>query len=447
MAHASPRRRALVRTAGAAGVVALMALGAAPAGAADSDGPGLALGKIGPIDGVKPGSELSLPGSFTNTGTAALDKVWMAWSVTLGLGFSQTPSNCSTQNLGGADEMPQSFVMVCEFDQPVSPGVVYAPEGLKLKVQDSALNDELAVRVSDSRIETGTGEEGPPDQGTGPAVKLVERPDETPAAPGSTEPAWGKTDVTAKSTADFQVTGARLKGKVGDTVPLTVKFTNAGPGWVAGEPYSSVTHVHIKMPAGTTVTQASCKSLGQGTYDCGTPNSWVYPDSETSYKFKLKIDKAVAGAKGSVALEKKSRPFDPVKSNDTADILLDVDGADGGATGGGNSTGGSGGSGTAASGGSGSTSGSGGSGGTGGSSGSGTDTSGGSGTGASGGSGSASGSGASATGGDSGSSSTGGGLAATGSGSALPLAAAAAGAVVLGAGGVLVARRRAARQR
>lgn len=445
MAHASPRRRALFQTAGAFGAVALMALGAAPAGAADSDAAGLSLGRIGPIDEVKPGSELGLPGSFTNTGAAALDKVWMAWSVTLGLGFSQTPSNCVTQNLGGVDETPQSYVMVCEFDQTVDPGVVYAPEGLKLKVRDSALNDELAVRVSDSRIETGTGEEGPPDQGTGPAVKLVERPDETPAAPGSTEPAWRKTNVTAKSTADFQVTGAQLKGKVGDTVPLTVKFTNAGPGWVAGEPYTSVTHVRIKMPAGTTVTQASCQSQGQGTYDCGTYNSWVYADSETTYKFKLKIDKAVAGAKGSVALEKKSRPFDPVKSNDTADILLDVDGAD--ATGGGSSTGGSGGSGTdasggsgtAASGGSGSTSGSGGSGGTGGSGGSGTD--------ASGGSGSTSGSGASATGGDSGSSATGGGLAATGSGSALPLAAAAAGAVVLGAGGVLVARRRAARQR
>ncbi|WP_328695784.1 hypothetical protein [Streptomyces sp. NBC_00342] len=437
MAHASPRRRALFQTAGAVGAVALLALGAAPAGAADSDAPGLALGKIVPIDGVKPGSELSLPGSFTNTGTAALDKVWMAWSVTLGLGFSQTPSNCSTQNLGGADETPQSFVMVCEFDQTVDPGVVYAPEGLKLKVQDSALNDELAVRVSDSRIETGTGEEGPPDQGTGPAVKLVERPDETPAAPGSTEPAWGKTNVSAKSTADFQVTGAQLKGKVGDTVPLTVKFINAGPGWVAGEPYTSVTHVRVKMPAGTTVTQASCKSQGQGTYDCGTPNSWVYADSEITYKFKLKIDKAVAGAKGSVALEKKSRPFDPVKSNDTADILLNVDGAD--ATGGGDSASGSGGSGTAASGGSGSTSGSGDAGGTGGSGGSGTD--------ASGGSGSTSGSGTSATGGDSGSSSTGGDLAATGSGSPLPLAAAAAGTVVLGAGGVLVARRRAARQR
>ncbi|MER5274773.1 hypothetical protein ABT025_03320 [Streptomyces sp. NPDC002809] len=437
MVHASPGHRTLRRTAGAVGAAALLMLGAAPAGAADPD-TGLVLGKIGPIDGVKPGSEVDLPGSFTNTGSEALDKVWMIWSVTPGLSYSPypTPSNCFTHSLGGADEAPQSYALVCEFDQTVSPGVVYAPEGLKLKVQDNALNDELAVRVSRSRIQTGTGEEGSPDQGTGPAVKLVERPGETPAAPGSTEPYWGKTKVTAESTADFQVTGAHLKGKVGDTVPLTVKFTNAGPGWVAGEPYESVTNVHIKMPAGTTVTGThSCRSEGQGTYVCGTSSSFIRANSENTYKFKLKIDKAVPGAKGSVALEKKPRSFDPVKSNDTADILLDVDGA--GTTGGGGSTSGSGGSGTAASGGSGSTSGSG------------TAASGGSGSGTSG---STSGSGTAATGGSSasgtsGSSSTGGDLASTGSGSTLPLTAAAGGALVLGAGAVLVARRRAARQR
>ncbi|WP_406093212.1 hypothetical protein [Streptomyces sp. NBC_01013] len=437
MAHASPRRRTLRRTATAVGAVAVIALGAAPAGAADPD-TGLVMGKIGPIDGVKPGSEVGLPGSFTNTGTEALDKVWMIWSATIGLGYSSpTPSNCSTENYGGADEAPQSYLLICEFDQTVSPGVVYAPEGPKLRIQDSALNDELTARVSKSPIQIP---EGSPTQGTGPAIKLVERPDETPAAPGSTEPARAGTKVTAKSTADFQVTGAQLKGKVGDTVPLTVKFTNAGPGWVAGEPYESVTNVHIKMPAGTTVTGThSCRDQGQGAYVCGTSSSFMHPNTEHTYKFKLKINKAVPGAKGSVALEEKSRPFDPIKSNDSADILLDVEGA--GATGGSGSTSGTGGSGTSGSDSSGSTSGSGGSG---------TSASGGSGSAS--GSGSTSGSGTSTTGGSSatgtsGSSSTGGDLAETGSGSTLPLAAAAAGAVILGAGGVLVARRRAARQR
>ncbi|MFD8689827.1 hypothetical protein [Streptomyces sp. NPDC059651] len=434
MAHASPRRRALRRTASAVGVVALIALGATPAGAADPD-TGLVMGKIGPIDGVKPGSELDLPGSFTNAGTAALDKVWMAWSISFGLGYSHpTPSNCSTYSDGGADEAPQSNFLICEFDQTVNPGVVYAPEGLKLMIDDSALNDELFARVSKSPIEMPEGGGIP---GTGPAIKLVERPDGTPAAPGSTEPATAQTKVTAKSTADFQVTGAHLKGKVGDTVPLKVKYANAGPGWVAGEPYESVTNVHIKMPAGTTVTGThSCREEGQGAYVCGTDSSFTRPNTEHTYTFNLKINKAVPGAKGSVALENKPRPFDPVKSNDTADILLDVEGA--GTTGGSGSTSGSGGSGTS---GSGSTSGSGGSGSA--ASGSSGSTSGSAST---SGSGTAASGGSSATG-TSGSSATGGDLAETGSGSTLPLAGAAAGAVLLGAGGVLLARRRAAQQR
>ena len=59
-----------------------------------------------------------------------------------------------------------------------------------------------------------------------------------------------------------------------------------------------------------------------------------------TYSFKLKIDKAVAGAKGSVALNAESRPYDVNKANDKADILLDVEGS--GSTSGSGSAGGSG---------------------------------------------------------------------------------------------------------
>ncbi|MFD4758685.1 hypothetical protein ACFWOJ_07275 [Streptomyces sp. NPDC058439] len=430
---ASPGHRVLRQTAGAVGAVALMVLGAAPAVAADSD-PGLVLGKIAPID-VKPGSEFSVPVSFTNTGTAALDKVWMAFGLSHGLSYTEVPSNCKIKQTGGADEMPSALGMYCEFDQTVKPGVVYAPEKtVTLKARDSAMYDQLGVQVSSRRIEMGTGEEGDySEPGTAPAVKLVERPDATPAAPGSAEHGgWDmkSAKVTAKNTADFQLTGAQLKGKVGDTVPLAVKFTNAGPGWVPGEPEVSAAYVRIKMPAGTSVVKAHgfCHSVGSGTYECGTGNYWIYEDGGETYTFKLKIDKAVPGAKGSAAFVKKPRPFDPVKSNDTAAILLDVEGD--GATGGSSSTPTpSSGSGDGATGGSSST-----------------PTPEGSGTPPTGGSGSTSGSGSSTTG-TSGSSSTGGDLANTGSGSALPLMAAAAGTVLLGAGAVLVARRRAARQR
>ncbi|NUS02338.1 MAG: LPXTG cell wall anchor domain-containing protein [Nonomuraea sp.] len=138
--------------------------------------------------------------------------------------------------------------------------------------------------------------------------------------------------------------------------------------------------------------------------------------SQETYTFELKIDKRVAGAKGSVALSSEARPFDPDKTNDKAAITLDV--TSGGPS---DSTGGS----------TGSTTG-------------GADTSGGgsSSTGggtASGGNGSTTGGSGTTTGGSA--TTTGGNLADTGS-STLPLAGAAAAAVTLGAGTFLIVRRR-----
>jgi hypothetical protein len=425
MLQNSPGNRPLRQATGALGAVALIALGAAPAVAADDTGAEVTLGKIAPISGVKPGSSFEVPAAFTNTGTAAADKVWLSYSVTRGLSHTELPSNCLRYEVVSFDEEPSKSVAVCEFDQTVQPGTVYAPEkALTLKALDRALYDRLRVTVS-------TTEEGPEDgwsapvRGTGPAVKLVEQPDAKPAAPRSdSHPDWdaAAVKVTADNTADFQVEGAALKGAVGDTVALSVKFTNAGPGWVLRDAGVSATKVKIKMPAGTTVTKPHgyCDKVASVSYECGTGNSWINEGGSETYTFKLRIDKAVPGAKGSVALAGEPRPFDKDKSDDTAAITLDV-------TGGGSSTGGDGSSGGGA-----------------------TATPGDPGSSSTGGSGSTGGSatGGSTTGGTSAGSASGGGdLASTGSGSVLPVAGAATAAVGIGAGAVLVARRRRAAQR
>lgn len=170
------------------------------------------------------------------------------------------------------------------------------------------------------------------------------------------------------------------------------------------------TRILIKIPSGTTAVKApDCKKPAAGTYDCFIAQGWVEEDQVNTYSFKLKIGKAVAGAKGSVALNAESRPYDVNKANDRADILLDVEGS--GSTGGSGSAGGSGSSGESG-------------------------TPGGSGTTVS----------SPATGSSGSASTTGGDLAATGSGPALPLAGAAAAVVAAGAGTVLLVRRRAARR-
>ncbi|MFF4273242.1 hypothetical protein [Streptomyces sp. NPDC001536] len=402
--HNRRASRAAVAALGAAG---LIALAAAPAAFAEEAEPDLVVGGIGPIDGLKPGDTFDVSVTVANKGARA-EKVWVTYAVTRGLDFAEVPSNCRAQYIRPYDEMPERWTAVCGFDQAVEPGAVYTTDRpLRVKALDRALNDELRLRVGEN--DPGADDNGTePVAGTAPALKLVE-------GPAGGEGSAGVVDVpvTTVNTADFQVTGAALKGSVGETVPMKVEFTNAGPAWVMARLGEPTVRVVVTPPAGTSVvkTAAFCKAKGEA-YECGTSQPALNEGGRLTYAFKLKIDKRVADAEGSVVLGREARPSDPDTGNDKAEITLEVTG--GGPSG---SPGGSGGSGG------GSTSGSGG----------------GSGDGSTGGSGGSVG-GASSTGGG-GTAVNGGNLAETGS-SALPVAAVAAAAVVTGAGMLVVVRRR-----
>uniref|UniRef100_A0AAU3HPA1 Gram-positive cocci surface proteins LPxTG domain-containing protein n=1 Tax=Streptomyces sp. NBC_01393 TaxID=2903851 RepID=A0AAU3HPA1_9ACTN len=411
--HNRRASRAAVAAFGAAGLIALVT---APAAFADVTAPGLVIGGVEPIKGVKPGSTFDLPVTVANKDTEAAEKVWVSYSVTRGLDFVDVPSNCRVQHIRSYDEMPENWTATCAFEQAVEPGVVYTPEKpLRVKALDRAYHDRLRVRVGlgGAPMEDENGD--PSVAGTAPAVKLVEQP---AGGEGSAERV--EVSVTSVNTADYQVTGAALRGRVGDTVTMKVKFANAGPAWVLeGEEGERGVQVMITLPAGTSVVKRDyyCHAEG-GTYRCPAHvGLHMAEDAQMVYTFKLKIDKRVAGAKGSIALTTGPRPFDLNKANDKADITLDVTG--GGSTG---STGGS-------------TNGSSGS--AGGSSSSGSTGSSTSGSGGSGG-------GSSSTGGD-GTTSNGGNLAETGS-STLPVMGTAAAAVATGAGTLLIVRRRRARR-
>lgn len=401
-----PHNRRASRTAVTAlGAAGLIALAAAPAAFADETAPDLVVGGIEPIDGVQPGSIFDLPVTVANKGTEAAEKVWVTYAVTRGLDFAEVPSNCRAQQVRSYDEMPERWTVACGYDQAVEPGVVYTPERpLRVKALDRAFNDELLLRVDEN--DPGADENGfPPVAGTAPAVKLVEG-----QAGGEGSARVVIVPITSVNTADYQVTGAALKGRVGETVPMKVEFINAGPAWVMAKVGERTARVMVTPPAGTSVVKAPgfCKAKGDA-YECGMSQRALNEGGRETYAFQLKIDKRVPHAKGSVALSTEARPVDPDKSNDKADITLDVTG--GGSTGSpGGSTGGSGGS-----------------------------------TGGSGGSSGGAAGGASSTGGD-GIAANGGHLAETGS-SALPITGVAAAAVVTGAGMLVIVRRRRAQSR
>ena len=229
--------RPLRRAAGAMGAVALLALGAAPVAA---DGPepepGLVLEEIAPVDGVKPGNTFTVPARFTYTGTEALDKVWVKYTVSHGLSLGEVPSNCRSYKTWGYDEIPSGALALCVFDRTVEPGVVYAVEGgLRIDAMDRALYERLQVIVTDFDNVPGDEATSGPVQGTGPALELVEQPDAPQTEPGTpvSEDAKAKrAPVTVDNTADFQATGAALKGRVGDTVEFKAGSpTPDPPGW------------------------------------------------------------------------------------------------------------------------------------------------------------------------------------------------------------------------
>lgn len=383
-------RRALRAVAATLSTAGLIALAAAPAAFGDETAPELVIGGIEPVNGMKPGSSFDLSATVANKGTRAAEKVWVSYGVTRGLDFAEVPSNCRTQQVPSYDEMPERRIAVCAFDQVVEPGTVYTPEKpLRVEALDRALNDELRVNVWD--VDPGADENGTqPVAGTAPAVKLVE------GQAGSEGTARVvNVPVNSVNTADYQVTGAALKGSVGDTVKMKVKFINAGPAWILTKPGERSVSVMITPPAGTSVVKRGqfCQAKGKA-YVCGMRS--LNEGSQETYTFELKIDKRVANVKGQVALSTEARPFDPNKANDKADITLDVTG--------GEPTGSTGGSANVSG-------------------------------------GSAGSAGGSSTVGDDGTTTNGGTLAETGS-STLPITGAAAAAVATGAGMLFVVRRR-----
>lgn len=415
------RSRTLRGGTAAVAAAALVALGAVPA-LADESEPDLGVGTMRPVKGVQPKSSFSTPLTFLNKGAADVPALWVTYAVSPGLKADETHRNCTYYTLSSYDEMPESNVASCRIEQPMKPGVVYGTEKpLSLKALDSAFRDDLRVSIGVNEPDTGDGGSTEPVPGTGDPLTLVEKGPATDADVKNHPEPFAEAAVTVANTADFALTGAELKGRAGDKVTATVKFANKGPARVQGARDESVTTVDIRIPKGTSVVKAHgyCDAVTTTHYRCGTSQTWVDVDGGESYPIVLRIDKAVGRTTGEVSFSGQERPFDRNAANDTARIVIDT-GKESGTPG---STGGTGGSSsTGGSGSSGSTGGTGGTGATGGSA----DT------------------GGSTTGGATPQTTGGGNLAATGSDSTVPLAGMAAAAVAAGGGIIWAVRRRSA---
>jgi hypothetical protein len=390
-------------------------------------------------NGLLPGSEVAFTPSFGNTGETTTTGGFQVLFSSSGPMALDGPrySNCHYPADGGW------AAFWCGFDQEIAPGTAYAPSRpLSFRTTDTLMQGSVSYlmfpRDTQLTVDLLDPVPGPgyPVTGTGPALGL------TPVGLAGLSRNTGGLGVASTQHADFQAVGAVVKGRPGDVVMVPLGVHNAGPGGYDRFGGSPGGGFDVTMPAGLTVLSVySSDDDGEDVewlctprrnavvYHCDLRNPLVLGDTYVD-RFQVRIDRAVAGAKGQVRVVQPTTvpTRDENRANDVAPITVQVTGAaaSGGASSGTASSGGSASGGTA----SGGTSGSGGaaSGGTSGSSG---------GT-ASGGTPGDASSGGTSSGGDS----PGGGLAATGAAGAPMAAGLAATALLAGAGVVVAVRRR-----
>ncbi|MET4923784.1 peptidase [Streptomyces sp. PSRA5] len=353
MTAASQAHTPLRLTAGAVVAAAVgWSLMAAPGGAvaAEQAEPGAELvfeQTATPIEGVAPGESAQVSFAVKNKGDAPATRVVLHLGGSQGLAYGKKYSNCVYEETPAQDEGPAQMNAVCDIEQILQPGVVYEPaEPIGLNILDRALYERLNVNIlaGIATVPDGTRH----GDGADPVLKLVARA--APEAPGTVHGPELGVDITAENTADFALTGSKVKGTAGRTVNAKVTFANKGPAWARNDVYGPIGVFDVGIPKGTKVTKVPefCEPAeAAATYRCTTPYNYADEDSERAYVFGLRIDKVVANATGEVAFVKGDHrwgtlPFDRNRTNNTAEIVVNE--SAGGAASGGTSGGTNGGS-------------------------------------------------------------------------------------------------------
>lgn len=296
-----------------------------------------------PIEGVKPGDSTEVSFAVKNKGDAPATRVVLYLSGSQGLEYAKKYSNCVYEEAPAQDEGPAQTNAVCDIEQTLEPDVVYEPgEPIGLKLLDRALYERLNVNIlaGADTFPDGTQHGG----GADPVLKLVERT--TPEVPGTVHGGELGVDITAENTADFALTGSKVRGAAGRTVDAKVTFANKGPAWARNDVYGPIGVFEVGIPEGTKVAKVPefCEPAeAAATYRCTTPYNYADEDSERAYVFGLRIEKVVANATGKIAFVKGDNrwgtlPFDKNRTNNTAEIVVNAPG--GGASSGGTTSGG-----------------------------------------------------------------------------------------------------------
>lgn len=284
---------------------------------------------------LEAGDTYKAPVGLRNVGSMPSEGAVLRFHGSRGVSFPGSYGNCAYSEVTTGPLLRQGTDVICTFEDTIEAGTAYAlAKPLRVRTADFALNDIFTYSFSAVPPSEAAGLRAAKDyrQGSGPDLKLRKVPGANPADYTK----YAELDLPTTNTYDLELTGASEAAEAGDTVTAEIGFRNNGPAWVSalrsgGEPITFT----VAVPEGATVTKApeECGeteiSEGERGYRCwvSTP---LLEDAELSFPFELRVDRVVEGAKARVALPEWDNPFDSDHTNDSAWIVLNgADGSDG----------------------------------------------------------------------------------------------------------------------
>ncbi|MXM64736.1 hypothetical protein GR925_15095 [Streptomyces sp. HUCO-GS316] len=271
----------------------------------------------GKLTGVEPGKSASLTPRLSNRTRFSTER-GIALRITAqgGLVLTTRPRNCYYN--------PTFTSAWCRFSTKAAPGTAYhtsspftftaSPEQLTGTLDYSWSSDpqqpaELTVR------------------GTGAPLTLTRSPQR-----GLKDGTGAVTVVETTVQADYAAVTGTVRGRVGDTVSVTLGVRDLGPGKLEDE----LGRFEVVPPEGTTVTSVpytfedtdgkwACerpeKPGGAVVCDLNSDRFWPGDDGTTTVGFRFRIDRQVPGAHGTI---RTYNPYDRTPGNDIADIPLEA---------------------------------------------------------------------------------------------------------------------------
>ncbi|SOB83434.1 hypothetical protein [Streptomyces sp. 1331.2] len=285
-------------------------------------------------EGVKVGGKLPATLEFANHGDLPAKRAIVNVNLTPGLKVDTWPSNCEyayDKGTAWGKDAPMPLThAICTIDGEIAPGQAVKLDGLDITVGSEAFYDVAGYTVFPT--EDAYANDGADlrkrlsfQHGTGKPATLVDTAGTGIPAGLDVNGYNTEQEVVSDNGADFEATSSWAPDASGTTGTFTVGMGNKGPGSIydrsGGEGAPDVT---VQFPEGVTVTGLpdTCKAddyvLGQKSdkplnkFACdGIGSSFMPSGATVAHKLTLKLPEGTGELTGTVSLQNEQSSFEP----------------------------------------------------------------------------------------------------------------------------------------